>query len=525
MTEKAGMEWIVLSSRTSLSIEQALETQRELLVRKLSGQLENDLGCLRQLFANGSDIIFRTFKLHNGAELALVYVDGMADVHEIESQLLRPLKQDTEADSPGDLSSLLMNAALSAAFTVSTIQEASDHISEGDALLLMQGQACAAVFCVSNWNSRSIDEPDAESVIRGPREGFVETLRINTVMLRRRLQSPAFKLKQIKLGRYSKTACAIAYMEGIADPGLVEEMESRLSRIDADALIDSGLLEELIEDEPLSPLPQLQTTERPDVVCGALMEGRIAVLLNGTPIVLIAPTTLFVLMQSAENYYQRSYVATAIRWIRFLFGFIAVFMPSIYIAVLSYHQEMIPTMLMLTISKSREQIPFPALIEALLMEITFEALREAGTRLPKQMGSAVSIVGALVIGQAAISAGIVSSPMIMVVAVTGVASFLIPNYQLGIALRLIRFPIMFCAGILGLYGIVLAALLMTIHMLALRSFGVPYLSPLAPLQFHQLGDTIIRAPRRLHNERPHFTGGVWNKLRLKPPKSKRQGTK
>ncbi|WP_162848471.1 spore germination protein [Paenibacillus nanensis] len=514
-----------MSSQPPQPIDKALQQQRELLAQKLSGKLDQDIGVLRQLYANGADIVFRPFKLVNGAELAMVYVDGMTNIQEIDASLVRPLKQRTSDDTPAEWPSILMEVTLEPSQSIMTIEEASDHIAEGSTLLLMNGQSTAYIFNLPKWESRSVDEPEAESVIRGPREGFVETLRTNTVMLRRRLQSPAFKLKELKIGRYTKTTCAIAYMEGIVDPGLVAEMEERLKRIDVDAVADNALVEEFIEDEPLSPFPQLQTTERPDVVAAALMEGRVAVLVNGSPIALIAPTTLFILMVSPEDYYQRSPVSTAIRWIRMMFGFIAVFMPSIYVAVLSYHQEMVPTTLMLSIAKSREQIPFPALFEALLMEVTFEGLREAGIRLPKQVGSAVSIVGALVIGQAAISAGIVSSPMIMVVAITGVASFLIPSYPLGMALRIIRFPIMFGAGILGLYGIVLISMLITIHLLALRSFGVPYLSPLSPLHFSQLGDTIVRSPRWMHDQRPHFTGGIRNKVRLKAPRPKRPQTK
>ncbi|WP_232243064.1 spore germination protein [Paenibacillus sp. GSMTC-2017] len=511
-----------MATRPQSPVEEALQEQRDLIALPLDSKLETNLSVLRRLYADGSDIIIHSFKLSNGAELAIAYVDGMTGIQEIDLQLLQPLKQQVDDETDKNWESILMKVTLIPSNVVHTIQESIDSIGEGSTLLLLEGEASAAVFNLPFWNSRSIMEPDAESVIRGPREGFVETLRMNTAMLRRRLQSPAFKLKPFKFGRYTKTTCVLAYIEGIADPGLVEEMEQRLSRIDVGAVIDSSLIEEMIEDEPLSPFPQLQTTERPDVVSSALMEGRIAVLVNGSPIALIAPATLFILMQSPEDYYQRAYVSTAIRWIRMLLSLIAVFMPSIYVAVLSYHQEMIPTTLLLTISQSREQIPFPALVEALLMEITFEALREAGIRLPKQVGSAVSIVGALVIGQAAISAGIVSSPMIMVVAITGVASFLIPSYPLGIALRIIRFPIMFCAGFLGLYGVVLAVLLILIHMLSLRSFGVPYLSPVAPLQTSQLGDTIIRAPRWAQDERPHFTGGPWNRFRSKPSKPRRQ---
>ncbi|GGG71597.1 spore germination protein [Paenibacillus radicis (ex Gao et al. 2016)] len=500
-------------------LESILQMQRELLARPISTSLRSNTDVLRQLFENASDVVFHEFTIRNGPLALLVYIDGITDTKELERHVLAPLKTD---GTDGELGweAVIQRISVSSSQSVRTIQKAADELGAGNPLLLLEGQAVGAFFAIPFWQMRAIEEPQAETVVRGPREGFIETLHVNLSMIRRRLQTPAFKLKKLSIGRYTKTTCAIAYIEGVTDPNLVEEMERRLKDIDVDGIVDSNHIEEWIEDNPLSLFPQLQATERPDVVVSSLLEGRIALLVNGSPFSLIAPVTLLTLMQSSEDYYERSFVATGIRWLRLLISFIAILMPSIYVAVLSFHQEMIPTALLLTISKSREQIPFPALFEALLMEVTFEALREAGIRLPKQVGSAVSIVGALVIGQAAISAGIVSSPMIMVVAITGVASFLIPNYQLGLAIRLIRFPIMFCAGLLGLYGIVLAGVFIVVHMLSLRSFGVPYLSPLSPIQFEQFKDTLVRAPSWALNKRPHLTGSIWNKLRVRPHHSR-----
>jgi spore germination protein KA len=236
--------------------------------------------------------------------------------------------------------------------------------------------------------------------------------------------------------------------------------------------------------------------------------------------VLIAPTTFFSLLQSPEDYYERYVVGTAIRWLRYLFFSISLLGPSFYIAVITFHQEMIPNALLLTMARSREQIPFPALIEALLMESMFEALREAGARLPKQIGTAVSIVGALVIGQAAIAAGIVSSPMVMVVAITGVASFMAPRFTVGISVRLLRFPMMLLAGFLGLLGLIMGIIAILNHMFQLRSFGVPYMSPVAPMQNRSLNDVLWRAPRWMMTHRPHMTG-AWNPVRQ--PSDQRPG--
>jgi spore germination protein KA len=238
-------------------------------------------------------------------------------------------------------------------------------------------------------------------------------------------------------------------------------------------------------------------------------------MVDGTPNVLIAPGTFFSMLQSPEDYYERYVASSAIRWLRFLFFAISLLGPSIYVAVITFHQEMIPTPLLLTMARSREQVPFPALVEALLMETMFEALREAGARLPKQIGSAVSIVGALVIGQAAIAAGIVSAPMVMVVAITGIASFMIPRFTFGMAIRMLRFPMMFLSGFLGFLGVILGVILISNHLLTLRSFGVPYLSPLAPMKGRELEDVFWRAPRWMMNTRPRLTG-EWNPHRQIP---------
>ena len=247
----------------------------------------------------------------------------------------------------------------------------------------------------------------------------------------------------------------------------------------------------MIEDNPNSPFPQIMTTERPDVACSNLfLGGRAVILVEGTPFCLIAPISFFSLIQSQEDYYRRFMIGTLIRWLRYLFLGLSLLLPSVYIAVLTFHHEMVPSPLLLSMAASRETVPFPAIIEALIMEITFEALREAGVRLPKQIGSAVSIVGALVIGQASVQAGLVSAPMVIVVAITGISSFMMPRYIAGIAIRMLRFPIMLLAGTLGLLGIIMGVIAIVIHLCNLRSFGVPYLAPLAPLKGKELKDVL-----------------------------------
>ncbi|WAH44657.1 spore germination protein [Alicyclobacillus fastidiosus] len=280
-----------------------------------------------------------------------------------------------------------------------------------------------------------------------------------------------------------------------------------------DGVLETGYIEDFIEDKPYSPFPTVQNTERPDVVAASLLEGKVAILVDGTPFALIVPLTLMSALNANEDYYERSFVSTAIRWVRFVFVHIALLLPSIYVALVSYQQEMVPTTFLLSIAAAQEATPFPAIVEAFGMEFMFEGLREAGVRLPKAVGSAISIVGALVIGQAAVQAGIVSAPMVIVVATTGIATFTIPRFNVGIAIRLLRFPMLLLAGMFGFYGITIGMLGILVHLTTLRSFGVPYFAPLAPLTAHGLKDVFIRAPWWAMIRRPN-TAESTNSVRV-----------
>ena len=485
---------------------------------KLRSGLGENLSQLRSVYQDCFDIVFHEFRYGESVQAVLIYVAGLSNIDEISRMVLTPA---AEGPSPEPGAGIGAYRALVTAPSVQVIANMDDAVREignGNPVLLIDGESGGLSVGLACWDQRAVQEPEAEAIVRGPREGFIETLQVNTSLLRRKLRTPNLKMRPMSIGQFSQTQVVMVYMEGIADPGLVAEMEERLRRIRIDGVLESGYIEELIQDNPLSPFPQLQSTERPDIAAANLLEGRMVILVEGTPITLIAPVTLFSFLQSAEDYYQNFYFGTAIRWLRYLFSGIALIGPSLYVAIITFHQEMIPTTLLLSMAKSREQIPFPALIEALLMEVTFEALREAGVRLPKQVGAAVSIVGALVIGQAAISAGLVSSPMVMVVAVTGIASFMIPHYTLGITIRLLRFPMMLLAGCLGFFGLILGVLFLLTHLFSMRSFGVPYLSPVATFQRGDFKDSLVRAPLWRMGIRPHFTGR-WNKYRQQPGSS------
>jgi hypothetical protein len=485
----------------------------------LSTDLDQNLQELQNIYQNCMDVVFRPFKIDGKTKAVLIYFDGLANIEEIDAGVLTPLMKENNTDQLIHVNHILeQRLTVSKVKKIQTITECMEHISGGNPVLLIDQQSEGFALGLSNWEKRSIDEPTGEAVIRGPREGFTESLGTNLALLRRKIRSPQLKMKSMKIGEYTQTEVVISYIEGIADQALIQEVETRLSRIKVDGILETSYIEEFIEDNPYSPFPQVLDTERPDAVAANLLEGRVAILQDGTPFALIVPISFYSFLQSSEDYYNRSLISTAIRWLRYLFLLISLLLPSLYVAILTFHQEMLPTTLLVTIAASRENVPFPALVEALLMEIVFEALREAGVRLPKQAGAAVSIVGALVIGQAAVQAGIVSSPLIMVVALTGIASFTVPRYAAGIALRMLRFPMILLAGTLGLLGIMLGLLMIVTHMAALRSFGVPYLSPMAPMQGREIQDVLLRAPWWKLNTRPSLTDNTQRQSPNQKPK-------
>ncbi|MFD0672428.1 spore germination protein [Cohnella sp. GCM10027633] len=473
------------------------------LASRLTGDAERDMDIVRTAFSGCEDVVVHDAFAAGERKLYAVYVRGMVNAELLDKQALEPLQR-ADAGSFGTIGSVREALAISDCREIRTFADVVRDVMDACPVVFVDGIEGALTLGLTHYPVRSVEEPQAESVVRGSRDGFIESLAVNMTLLRRRVRSPAMKFRSFTVGRLSKTPVRLAYIQGIAKPEVVAEVADKLARIDVDNVPESGTLEEWLEGTNYSPFPQLQMTERPDVAVAALMEGRVVVLAENTPVALIAPTTFWSLMQSSEDYNERFLIGTFIRWLRYMFFAMALLAPSVYVAVLTFHHEMVPTTLLLRVARSREEIPFPAWMEALIMEITFEALREAGVRLPKQIGSAVSIVGALVIGQAAIQAGIVSAPMVMIVAITGISSFMLPQYSISVTLRLLRFPIMLLSGLVGLYGLVICILAIVSHLCCLKSFGVPYLSPLAPIDPSGLKDTIIRAPLKRMKRRPSF---------------------
>ncbi|NQF14161.1 spore germination protein [Brevibacillus sp. HB1.3] len=477
----------------------------------ISPKLEENIELLKKMFADCSDFVIRDFCQKNSVRAIAVFVDGLIDTKEVNSALksLMVLEDGDEDIKVIEESRL----PVSQMGRVDDYKKLLQAVLSGDTGILVEGNTEALTLGIRGAEKRSVNEPEGEAVVRGPREGFIENIRTNTSMLRRKLRTPRLKMKSLVVGRETNTNLVVAFLDGIADPEIVQEVTGRISKINLDAVLESGYIEEMIEDNTYSPFPQVMYTERPDTVAAALLEGRVAIFVDGTPMVLIVPVTFWMMMQASEDYYERFQMATLVRLLRYVFLIISLITPALYVAITTYHQQMLPTTLLLSIAAARESIPFPAIVEALIMEISFEALREAGIRLPKTVGQAVSILGALVVGQAAVQAGIVSAPMVIVVSLTGIASFTVPHFNAAISLRMLRFPIMIAASILGIYGMLVLLLLILGHMANLRSFGVPYLSPLGPMSIGDLKDVLMRAPWSMMEKRPSFLG-VQNARRM-----------
>ena len=478
-------------------LQELLAGTRQLSSLPVADRVDLNLGTLHILFANAADWVTREFRLPGGRQAALCYLDGLVDARRLEGLLLKPMLYDGfpvhTVGAPSPLELVVQHVlAVSQVTLVRNMDQVVDRILAGQAVVFVDGETEAIACAVQHWESRHPEEPAAETVIRGPREGFVETLQTNLSLLRRKVRSPFLRLERIQLGELSRTNVVVAYIKGLAPEPLVVEVRKRLSRIRMDGVLESAYVEEWIEDHPSSPFPQIKGTERPDAVAADLLEGRVAILTEGTPFVLVVPTTFWSLNQPSEDYYHRFWIATALRLLRFVNLLIALFLPALYVAATTFNQAVLPTPLLLTVAASREGIPFPAVIEALLLEISFEALREAGVRLPRPIGQAISIVGVLVIGEAAIRAGIVGPPMVIVVSMTGIASFVVPHFNLAIGLRLLRFPLIVLASVLGIFGVVVGFLAILVHLCSLRSFGIPYLWPVAPFSLSGLKDVVLR---------------------------------
>lgn len=337
---------------------------------------------------------------------------------------------------------------------------------------------------VKGWQSRSVGTPNTEIVLRGPQEGFTEGLRVNTGLVRKILKDENLLVENVQIGKKGKTPCSILYIKNIVNDALVAQVKNRLDNIEIDNIQDSGELEQLIEDASFLPIPQVIATERPDRVASMLSDGKVAVIVHGSPFALVVPATLPELVHSSEDLYIRFPYVNLLRFMRYIGMVMALLLSGIFVAVSSYHSELIPTDLLLSIAATREVVPFPLIIEILLMELAFELIREAGVRIPGPIGPTLGIVAGLVLGQAAVAASIVSPITIIIVAVAGIGSFAVPNFSLAFAFRILKFGFILLGAIAGFLGIAIGLFLLGLWIFSAKSFGVPMLSPISPVTSH-----------------------------------------
>jgi len=491
---------------------------------ELDKQLDKNIEHIKSLFGKSEDVKYREIEVVTSKKhrVFLCFIDGLVNESYINLHIIKSLMEpDYTIGSPQlvkEESSDFLKVIESRIVSSLNVKEVrnwkttTDSILLGETLLLIDGFETGLLVSTQGFAARNVGEPDTESSVRGPREGFNEVLKVNTSLIRRKINNPNLIFEGMKLGKQTKTNIRIGYIDGIANPKVVDEVKKRLKTIDTDSILESGYIEQFIEDHPYSIFPTVANSEKPDKVAAKLLEGRVAILCDGTPFVLTVPHLFVENLQVGEDYYSRPYLSSFIRLLRLLSLFLTVASPSIYIALTTYHHEMVPALLLTTMAAAQEKVPFPTFIEALLMAIVFEILREAGVRMPRPVGAAISIVGALVIGEAAVQAGFVSAPMVIVIAITGICGFVVSS--LSDAIILSRFLLIFLAGALGLYGILMGFLMLLGHLCSLRSFGSPFLSPQAPINWNGWRDSIIRMPLWFQKTRPHSV--VWRE-------SKRQG--
>jgi spore germination protein len=470
---------------------------------EVSAVLQENIVQLDYLLVDCPDIIKKKARLKDDSEVCFYLVEDLCDIDLTQRDFIQPILNKTQKDLlPAFIEELpLFN--ISSETSLTTLVKS---LLSGDIIFLAEGCSFGISCSIKKVEKRAIVEPEVEKNVRGSHEGFIEVMSTNVAILRRRIKNTNLKFKKIKLGTTTNQTVMIAYINGIADPELLDELYKRISAIDFDGLMGIGYIEQFICDSKNSIFPQLQTTERPDKVIAALLEGRFAIMLEGTPVALIAPVSFFSLFQAVDDYTTNWIFGSFIRLIRFIGAAVAVFTPGLYIAITQFHYYMVPLNLLIPLAESRSRVPFPPVVEALIMEITIEMIREASIRLPTFIGSTIGVIGGIVIGQAAVEAGIVSSLLLIVVSVTGIASYVVPNYDVGYSIRIVRFGIVLAASIFGVIGVIISLMIIAMHLVSLESLGKPYFQPVQPFKPGSIKDSFIRAPLKYLSQRadmPH----------------------
>lgn len=466
----------------------------------VSASLEENEKLISQIYRlpYNADLVIRKFSIpvEPVLQAMIIYIDGLCDSKTVNHLILKPLMLYSRS-APGLPDSGILNRLLAqylpSSKTTSTVTflDIQDAVNSGDAALFIEGEAAAIMIEGKGWEHRSVDRPVFEQTIRGSQTGFGEVLGVNIALVRSLFNTSDLIAEKLSVGIKSKTACMVMYLESIANPELVNEIKRRINGVETDYIADIGTLEQFIGDHPNLPLPTALNTERPDRVAAGLNDGRIAIFLDSSPFALVMPVSLFSLMHSPEDFALLHPYSSLIRLIRWTGVGIALFLPALFLAISTFHQEAIPTEMLLSITSARLQVPFPTVLEMLLLGVAFELIREGGLRIPGFLGPTIGIVGGIILGQAAVSAKIVSPIMVIVVAATGVASYTIPEYRLSAAVRLASLVLMLLSSVMGLVGIATGTLVMLAVLCNMKSYGMPYLSPVVPKSGAGL-DVIIR---------------------------------
>lgn len=482
--------------------------------QKIQGKLQNnfdaDYAFINKVLERCGDIVKNMFYSGDGKTRAVaIYVDGLTDSQTLQDFIIRPLQNHKLRDEENLLSYVEKNVLETVDWTeVETFEDIFTDILAGNSLLLVEGCSRAISLSTKNFPTRGVGETQQEMVIRGPKDSFTESFRTNTALIRRRIRDPRLKMEHTKVGERSKTDLAICYMDDLVEPSLLNMVKKRVEQISLDGILDGGMVEQLMEKNPWTPFPQFQHTERPDKAASGLLEGRIVLVMDNSPGVLILPVTYAMFFQSSDDYYSRFETASFARLLRFAAAIFAIGFPGLYVAIAGYHTEMLPTAFLLSIAQARTGIVIPVVLEVLLMEFQFELLREAGIHIPGQLGGTIGIVGGLIVGQAAVDAGLVSTIVVIVVSFTAIASFIVPNEAFGGVFRLLKFAFILVAALWGIYGYLLLFTALLFHLAQLESFGVPYMLPSVcggHLDYNTRQDQYVRYPLRSMRKRPLFT--------------------
>ena len=461
--------------------------------QKLFESIDKNIEYLKSLFDESADFTVREFYLSKN-KCAIITIEGMINKDTFAESVLNPVIRYGDGGKSGkELFERIKLKLLSASEVVEikTIDEVLKFSMSGFAVVAVDNCSRMLAIGVQGFSFRGISEPETEVSQRGSREGFVEPLRINMTLIRRRIKNPALKFEQMTLGDTSQTDICLCYLNDRADKKVIKELKKRLNSVTTETVLAAGYLVDFLDDDGISIFSGVGLSERPDTVCGKLTEGRIAIVIDGTPSVLIVPYLFVENFQTLDDYSERPYFATITRWLKYLSFFVSIFTPALYVAAAVYNPEIFPEELLSLISESVASTPFPIMIEVLVIYFIYEVMREAGLRLPRTLGHAVSIVGALVIGETAVSAGLIGPPTLMVVAITAISSYVIPNLYAPAAL--IRVVFVIIGGLFGFWGISIASAYLLIMICGKNSFGIPYTMPVSPLSVLGLRDVIIRA--------------------------------